>query len=124
MTLDEFLIEEGMTAKAFAELAKTSEPHLSRIRRGTTRPSWELAKRISQLTRGRITASSLMEVAAEGGETTNGILGPVCEGSGQGLAVKVTDRIGPEDSPVAAPSTEVSQSARDASSDKIEEFMR
>jgi transcriptional regulator with XRE-family HTH domain len=61
MTLDEFLSKSGKPALTFAEQVGITPAQLSRIRHGHSRPSWETAKRISNLTNGQVSTVCLME---------------------------------------------------------------
>lgn len=65
MTLDKFIKQSGKPAKDFAEEAGVSAVQISRIRNGKTRPSWELAKRISELTNHQVSVVTLMECQTE-----------------------------------------------------------
>jgi transcriptional regulator with XRE-family HTH domain len=49
-----------VTQEQLAQAIGTSRPHLSKVERGATEPSPDLAKRIETYTRGEVTAASLL----------------------------------------------------------------
>lgn len=63
MTLDDFLSETETSSAAFALKVKASRSQISRIRRGVSRPSWDLLARIEAATDRRVTAGDFMEPA-------------------------------------------------------------
>jgi len=62
MTLHEFLIEEGYTQQAFAELIGVRQSSVSKWLQGDSRPSWSIIKKIKEVTDGQVTADSFLEL--------------------------------------------------------------
>lgn len=65
-TLDSYLRGRGIKGREFAARIGVSEPHLSRLRRGGSAPSLEIAFKIERETDGEVPASSWVGVV-EGG---------------------------------------------------------
>lgn len=60
MTLDDFLRKQDLSTPDFAKLVGASRSQISRVRRGQSRPSWELVERIEAVTSGQVTANDFM----------------------------------------------------------------
>ena len=63
MTLTEFLKKHKITQQQFAEIVKCRQGTVSRLCRGSTRPSLRLAHRIEVATGGKIPATSWVDCA-------------------------------------------------------------
>jgi antitoxin CcdA len=63
MNIAEWRKSLGVTQDQLAEAVGTSRPHLSKVERGATEPSPDLARRIEAYTRGKVTAASLLGLA-------------------------------------------------------------
>lgn len=57
MTLDQYLSEKGETDTSFAARVGISQPQISRLRRGVSRPSWSAIEAITKNTEGKVTAN-------------------------------------------------------------------
>ena len=62
MTLHEFLIKEGFTQQQFAELIGVRQSSVSKWLQGDSRPSWSIIKKIKEVTDGKVTADSFLEL--------------------------------------------------------------
>lgn len=75
MTLDEYLKSENakaiargkqkMTDEAFGRLVGLSQAHVNRLKNGKSKPSWEVASKIAQATRNKVTANDWYTEAAQ-----------------------------------------------------------
>lgn len=61
MKLETYLREKKLTDAAFAVEVSSSQSQISRIRRGVSSPSWDLADRIAKATKGKVTANDLIK---------------------------------------------------------------
>lgn len=59
-TLREWMAEKGETDDTLAGKLVTDRTTISRLRRGKQRPSWALARKLADLTKGEVTADSFM----------------------------------------------------------------
>ncbi|MDP3494555.1 MAG: helix-turn-helix domain-containing protein [Hyphomonadaceae bacterium] len=60
MNIVQWRKQHGVTQDQMADAIGSSRPHLSKIERGTTEPSPDLARRIEAFTRGEVSAASLL----------------------------------------------------------------
>lgn len=65
MTLAEYLSTKQMTDEAFGTLVGLSQPQVNRLRRGKSKPGWDVLRRISDATDGLVTANDFMSAADE-----------------------------------------------------------
>lgn len=64
MKLSEWMSWKGLTDEQLAGTVSVDRVTISRIRRGTNRPSWELAARLKEISDGAVTADDFLERAS------------------------------------------------------------
>lgn len=74
MTLDEYLINAGVTEAAFAETVGCSQPAINRYRRGHRIPLEDEMRRIIAATEGRVTPNDFYGVANATSDNSNTVL--------------------------------------------------
>ncbi len=62
MTLDQYLSKNDLSSAQFGDQVGASRSQISRIRRGVSRPSWDMVARIAEATGGKVTADDFMEM--------------------------------------------------------------
>lgn len=65
MGLAEWMSSADLTDQKLAELVGVDRSTITRVRRGDTRPSWELAAKIKEASSGVVTADDFLPEAAE-----------------------------------------------------------
>jgi predicted transcriptional regulator len=60
MQLDEWMSINGLSDGAMANLVRADRATINRVRRGITRPSWQLAARIKAATKGAVSADTFL----------------------------------------------------------------
>jgi hypothetical protein len=61
MTLDKWMVREGVDDEALAVKVGSHRITISRIRRRVNFPSWELAAKIKAITKGRVRADDFLK---------------------------------------------------------------
>jgi len=64
MTLSEYLASTNQTETDFAVAVGCSQGTVNKLKRGTIRPSLELAGRIARATEGRVTPNDFLNISA------------------------------------------------------------
>ncbi len=64
MTLDEYLIKEGLTETVFAAKAGVSQAQVNRLRKGGVWPKQKLVRRILIVTGGKVTPNDFLSTGA------------------------------------------------------------
>lgn len=62
MSLHTFLIKNGYTQQTFADLVGVHQSAVSKWLQGDSRPSWNIIKKIKEVTDGKVTADSFLEM--------------------------------------------------------------
>jgi len=70
MKLDDYLTKHKLTDAAFAERIGRSQPSVNRLRREETKPDWETVRRITEATKGRVTANDFTPPAPSHAEAS------------------------------------------------------
>lgn len=68
MKLADWMLKSGVGDEVMASRLEVDRTTLSRLRRGITRPSWDLVNRISEITSGEVTANDFMNSPEEASE--------------------------------------------------------
>lgn len=63
MKLDDYLTKHNLTDDAFASLIGRSQPTVNRLRRDATKPDWETVRRITEATKGKVSANDFIPPA-------------------------------------------------------------
>ncbi len=70
MKLDDYLTTHNLTDNAFANIIGRSQPTVNRLRRDQTKPDWETVRRITEATKGRVTANDFIPPAPSHAEAS------------------------------------------------------
>lgn len=62
MPLVTYLLEKGYTQQEFASLLGVHQSAVSKWLQGDSRPSWNIIAKIKQITDGKVTADSFLEL--------------------------------------------------------------
>jgi DNA-binding transcriptional regulator YdaS (Cro superfamily) len=65
MKLDQYLSTKKITDAAFAATAGISQSQVSRLKRGKSMPSWELASTIERVTGGKVRPKDFADAKAD-----------------------------------------------------------
>lgn len=65
MKLSDWMQHKGVDDATMGQMVDANRVTISRIRRGINQPSWELAGRIKDATKGDVTANDFLVEAAE-----------------------------------------------------------
>lgn len=60
MKLDDYLTAHNLTDDAFANIIGRSQPTVNRLRRDQTKPDWETVRRITEATKGKVSANDFI----------------------------------------------------------------
>jgi DNA-binding XRE family transcriptional regulator len=70
MTLGDYLLFAGYGDAWFAALVGVDRTTISRLRRGNTRPTWEVAAKIVEATNGAVTPNDFLPLRAPSAKRT------------------------------------------------------
>lgn len=70
MKLDDYLTAHNLTDDAFANIIGRSQPTVNRLRRDQTKPDWETVRRITEATKGKVSANDFIPPAPSHAEVS------------------------------------------------------